>query len=233
MEGAFRRRQFEFVLSVFLFGAALAQFEEERSVTKNIFLMTILLLVALAAGCSQNKAADQGAATATASPTTVEATDNSEITTSVDASGTRTETRTFRNNPRISKVVVTTRNGARTVVATSRNGEERVVTSTENVLEATGDAVAQAAGFVADKAEDVPGEAKSVGSEAADKAEDVGDKAKSIGEKTVDKSKEVGGKTVDVSKKVGDKTVEGARKVGDKTVEGAKKAGSAVKKVIP
>ncbi|HEX5964893.1 MAG TPA: hypothetical protein VFY51_03145 [Pyrinomonadaceae bacterium] len=180
--------------------------------TKNIFLMTILLLVALAAGC--NRAADQGT-TATASPTTVEGPDNSEITTSVDASGTKTETRTFRNNPRISKVVVTTRDGRRTVRVTSRSGEEREVTTTENVLAATGDTVAQAANFVADKAEDVPGEAKSAGKEVADKAEDVG------------------GKAVDVSKKVGSKTVEGAKKVGDKTVEGAKKAGSAVKKVIP
>ena len=201
--------------------------------TKKVFLLTLLLLVALAAGCNQYEAADQNAATANASPTTVEGPDNSEITTSVDASGTRTETRTFRNNPRISKVVVTTRDGRRTVTATSPSGEERVVTTTENVLEATGETVAQAAGFVADKAEDVPGEAKSVGSEAADKTEDVGDKAKSIGEKTVDASKNVGEKTVEGAKKVGDKTVEGAKKVGDKTVEGAKKAGSAVKKVIP
>ena len=188
--------------------------------TKKICLFTLLLLVALAAGCNQTS--DQNAATATPSPTTVQGPDNSEITTSVDASGTRTETRTFRNNPRISKVVVTTRDGRRTVTATSPSGEERVVTTTENVLEATGETIAQAGGFLADKAEDVPGEAKAVGNEAADKAEDVGDKAKSVGEKTVD-----------VSKKVGDKTVEGAKKVGDKTVEGAKKAGSAVKKAIP
>jgi hypothetical protein len=202
-------------------------------VTKNICLMTILLLVALAAGCNQYQAADQTSATATASPTVVEGPDNSEISTSVDASGTRTETRTFRNNPRISKVVVTTRDGRRTVKATSPSGEERVVTTTENVLEATGETVAQAAGFVADKAEDVPGEAKAVGSEAADKAEDVGDKAKSVGEKTVDASKNVGEKAVDVSKKAGEKTVEGAKKVGEKTVEGAKKVGGAVKKAIP
>lgn len=177
--------------------------------TKKICLLTLLLLVALAAGC--NRTADQNATSATPNPITVEGPDNSEITTSVDGSGTRTETRTFRNNPRISKVVVTTRDGRRTVTATSRSGEERVVTTTENVLEATGETVARAANFVADKAEDVPGEAKAVGNEAADKAEDVGDKAKAVGEKTVD----------------------GAKKVGDKTVEGAKKAGSAVKKAIP
>jgi hypothetical protein len=196
-------------------------------------LLTILLLVALAAGCAHE--ATQTAATQT--PTTVPGPDNSEITTSVDASGTKTETRTFKNNPHVSKVVVTTRDGKRTVKVYTPRGEEREVNTDENVLEATGDAVAKSAGFVADKAEDV-------GSEVGDKAEDVGDKAASIGEKTVDKSKEVGEKavdtgknvgekTVDVTKKAGEKTVEGAKKVGDKTVEGAKKAGSAVKKVIP
>jgi hypothetical protein len=208
-------------------------------VTKNICLLTILLLVALAAGCSQNHAANQNSA-----PATVQAPDNSEITTSVDASGTKTETRTFRNNPHLSKVVVTTRDGKRTVKAYSPSGEEREINTNDNVLEQTGDAIAKSANFVADKAEDVPGEAKKVGEEAADKAEDVGDKAKSVGEKTVDVTKQagektveagktVGEKTVDVSKKAGEKTVEGAKKVGDKTVEGAKKAGSAVKKVIP
>lgn len=193
---------------------------------KNVCLLTILLLVALAAGCAHDQAADQNAATATQSPVTTPAPDNSEITTSVDASGTKTETRTFRNNPHISKVVVTTRDGQRTVKAYSPSGEERIVETTENVLDATGDAIAKSAGFVADKGEDI-------GDEVADKAEDVKDKAQSIGEKTVDKSKEIGEKTVDVSKKAGEKTVEGAKKVGDKTVEGAKKAGSAVKKVIP
>jgi hypothetical protein len=225
--------------------------KEDRSVTKKICLLTMLLLVALAAGCSTHNAqnTDQNAATAAASP--VPAPDNSEITTSVDASGTRTETRTFRNNPNISKVVVTTRDGKRTVRAYSPSGEEREVNTDENVLEATGDAVAKSAGFIADKGEDVAGETKAVGEEVADKAEDVGDKAKKVGEKAVDttkdaagatkevgekavdKSKNVGEKTVEVTKKAGEKGVEGAKKVGEKTVEGAKKAGSAVKKVIP
>lgn len=192
--------------------------------TKKICMLTMLLLVALAAGCAHNRAQDQA---------TVPAPDNSEITTTVDADGTKTETRTFKNNPQVSKVVVTTRDGKRTVRVYSPKGEEREVTTDENVLEATGDAIAKSAGFVADKGEDVAGEAKKVGEEAADKTEDVGDKAKDVGEKTVDVSKDVGKKTVDVTKKAGEKTVEGAKKVGDKTVEGAKKAGSAVKKVIP
>lgn len=211
--------------------------------TKKICLLTMLLLVALAAGCSTyNASTDQNAATAAASP--VPAPDNSEITTSMDASGTKTETRTFRNNPNISKVVVTTRDGRRTVRAYHPNGEEREVNTEDNVLEATGNAVAESAGFIADKGEDVAGETKAVGEEVADKAEDAGDKAANVGEKAVDKSKEVGEravdesknvgeKAVDVTKKAGEKGVEGAKKVGEKTVEGAKKAGSAVKKVIP
>lgn len=196
--------------------------------TKKICLLTLLLLVGLAAGCSHDRAtADQAASSPVPAP------DNSEITTTTDASGTKTETRTFKNNPHVSKVVVTTRDGKRTVKVYSPSGQEREVKTDDNVLEATGDTLAKSAGFVADKGEDVAGEAKDVGAEAADKAEDVGDKAKDVGEKTLEKSKEVGEKTVDVTKKAGEKTVEGAKKVGDKTVEGAKKAGSAVKKVIP
>jgi hypothetical protein len=200
-------------------------------------LLTILTLAALAAGCAHNQAADQNAATATQSPVTTPAPDNSEITTTVDASGTKTETRTFRNNPHISKVVVTTRDGKRTVRAYSPSGEEREVTTDENVLEATGEVIAKSAGFAADKAEDAGGEVGDKAEDVKDKAESIGektvDKSKEIGEKTVEKSKDVGEKTVDVSKKAGEKTVEGAKKVGEKTVEGAKKAGSAVKKVIP
>jgi hypothetical protein len=208
----------------------LFQFRRKESVTKKVCLLTILLIVGLAAGCAQNQAGSDSA-TATMSP--VPGPDNSEITTTTDANGTKIETRTFRNNPHISKVVVTTRDGKRTVRAYSRTGEEREVTTDDNVLEVTGDAIAKSAGWVADKGEDVAGEAKDVGSEVADKAEDVGDKAKDVGEKTVEVSKKAGEKTVEGAKKVGDKTVEGAKKVGDKTVEGAKKAGSAVKKVIP
>lgn len=159
----------------------------------------LVMLVALAAGCSQNQATDANqTANANASPTTTAGPDNSEITTSVDANGNRVETRTFRDNPRISRVVVTTRDGRRTVRAYSPSGEEREVNTDENVLEATGERVAAAAGFVADKSEDAVGEA-------ADKAEDVGDK------------------TVSGAKKVGDKTVEGAKKVGSETKKAVKK----------
>ena len=196
--------------------------------TKNICLLLILLLAAFGVGC--NQAGDTTAQDQT-QPTTAPGPDNSEISTSVDKDGTRTETRTFRNNPHISKVVVTTRkDGTRTVKVTSRSGEEKVVDTTEDVLKATGDKIADGAGFVAseaaDKAEDAKDKTVSATKEVGDKAEDVKDKA-------VSTSKTVGEKTVEGAKTVGEKSVEGAKKVGDKTVEGAKKAGSAVKKVIP
>ncbi|HKS10111.1 MAG TPA: hypothetical protein VJS13_11225 [Pyrinomonadaceae bacterium] len=203
---------------------------------KRVLVLMLTMLVALAAGCTRNEAAnapDQANAnanTTAANGTTTTGPDNSEITTSVDANGVRTETRTFRNNPRISRVVVTTRDGRRTVRATSPSGEEREVTTDENVLEATGDKVASAAGFVADKSKDAVGEA-------ADKTEDVGDKTVSGAKKVGSETKKVGAEAADKAEDVGDKTVSGAKKVGDKTVEGAKKVGSetkkAVKKVIP
>ena len=186
--------------------------------TKHICLLTILVLAAFGVGCSTNTTGDstQNPAQATTSP----GPDNSEISTTVDADGTRTETRTFRNNPRVSKVVVTTRkDGTRTVKATSPSGVEKVVDTTEDVLQATGDKVADGAGFVAAEGEKVTNE--------------VGDKAEDVKDKTVSTSKDVGEKTVEGAKTVGAKSVEGAKKVGDKTVEGAKKAGKAVKKVIP
>ena len=84
--------------------------------TQKICLLTILFIAAVGVGCSAT--ADQTAnanATASQSPTTTTSPgpDNSEITTSVAADGTRTETRVFRNNPRVSKVVVTTDRTAR------------------------------------------------------------------------------------------------------------------------
>lgn len=202
--------------------------------SKTICALMIVLLAAFAGACTRNETANANdnanAAATAAAPTTKPAPDNSEVTTSVDANGTRTETRVFKNNPRISRVVVTTRDGRRTVRAYSASGEEREVTTDENVLEATGDKVAAAAGFVADKAEDVPGEAKSAANEVGDKAEDVKDKTvsttKKVGSEVADKAEDVKDKTVSTTKKVGEKTVSGAKKVGSETKK-------AVKKVIP
>jgi len=212
-------------------------------VKKKLSILTILIVAAVMVGCTKT---DETAANANANSNqtaaATQAPDNSEITTSVDASGTKTETRVFRNNPRVSRVVVTTHNGTRTVKAYSPSGEEREIkTNDQNVLEATGDKVADAAGFVADKTVDAAGatkdKAEEIGDKTVDKSKEIGSKtvegAKTVGDKTAEGAKTVGSKTVEGAKTVGDKTVEGAKTVGDKTAEGAKKAGKAVKKIIP
>lgn len=194
--------------------------------TTKICLLTILALAAAGIGCATNQATDNNAnaAQATAQATTAPAPDNSEITTSVDAQGNRTETRVFRDNPRVSKVVVTTnKNGTRTTRVVSRNGEEREVKTDDNVLEATGDKIADAAGFVADKSEDVAGEAKD---KTVAGAKEVGDKAEDVKDKTVSTTKKVGSEVADKSEDAAGKTVSTTKKVG-------KKVGGAVKKVIP
>lgn len=141
-------------------------------------------------------------------------------TTVTEEGGVKTETRTYRNNTRIQRVVITTRGGKRTAIVYNARGEQRELAANDldNVLAKSGDEIANAAGFVADKAEDVAGKTveagKEVGKEVADKGEDVADK------------------TVEGAKKVGEKTAEGAKTAGKKTVEGAKKVGGAVKDAI-
>lgn len=166
----------------------------------------VALLGFAAVGCSTTDNANINANSnvAVAQTTTRTAADGSEITTTTDANGVKTETRVFRSNPRVSRVVVTTtKDGRRTVRAYSASGESKEVNDVGDALEVTGDKIADAAGWVADKTKDGV-------VEAGDKLEDVGDK------------------TVSGAKKVG----EGAKKVGEKTVEGAKKTGSAIKKAV-
>ena len=151
------------------------------------------LLAVGAAGCNTTDNANANAnanATASATTTTSEGADNSQITTTTDASGVKTETRVFRNNPRVSRVVVTTQpSGQRTVRVYSATGEEKLVDDLDDALEATGETVARAVGWTADKTEDVV-------DEAADKAEDVGDQtvkgAKTAGKKTAAGAKKAG-----------------------------------------
>jgi len=200
-------------------------------VTKRLSIFVLSLVVALAVGCSKKETVAEN--TITPGP------DNSEIVTKLDETGVKTQERTFHGNPRIARVVVTTRNGQRTVKAYSPSGEERELNKneTEDVLEATGNKVADAAGFVADKGEDVAGAAKDVGSTVKDKSVDVGEKtvdtAKTVGDKTVEGAKTVSDKTVEGAKTVSDKTVEGAKTVGSKTASGTKKVGRAIKKIVP
>jgi hypothetical protein len=161
---------------------------------------------------------------ATSSPTTMSP--DFDTTTATD-NGVTTETRTYHNNPRISKVVITTNNGKRTATVYNASGEHKDIQSNDldTVLNKSGDEIANAAGFVADKAEDVGGKTKDVG-------EKVVDKSKDVGGKVVEGGKTVGEKTVEGGKTVVEKTGEGAKAIGNKAVEGAKKTGSAIKKAV-
>src|SRR5438046_6499431 len=122
-------------------------------VGKKVLLgFSILLVGVFGLACSRNESAntnananDNEAATSTTRP----APDNSEVATSVDTNGVKTETRTFKDHPRVAKVVVTTREGQRTVKAYSPSGEEKEVNDNGNALDATGDKIADAAGWCA------------------------------------------------------------------------------------
>jgi hypothetical protein len=184
--------------------------------------LSIAILAVGGAACTSEGASGNANANATPavlSETTRTAPDGSEITTSTDANGVKTETRIFHNNARVSKVVVVTRDGKRTTTVYSTKGESKdLKDEVGDGLSATGDAIADGAGWVADKSEDV-----------ADKTKEG---AKAVGEKTAEGAKTVGEKTAEGAKKVGEKTVEGAKTVGEKTASGAKKTGKAIKKAI-
>lgn len=172
-------------------------------------LLTIFALAVLAGGAGACATTDQMAnLDAGVTTTTRTGPDGSEITTTTDANGMKTETRVFKNNVRVSRAVVTTtRDGRRTVRVYSPKGEEKEVNDVGDALEVTGDKLADAAGWVADKTGDVV-------------------------HKTVDIGKTVGEKTVDGAKTVGEKTADGAKTVGKKTAKGAKKVGGAIKDAV-
>jgi hypothetical protein len=148
-------------------------------------------------------------ANATSTTTTRTASDGSEITTTVDSNGVKTETRVFHNNPRVAKVVVTTRDGKRTTTVYAPSGESKDVGDhIGDAMSATGNALADSAGWVADKSEDAAN-------------------------KTKEGAVAVGDKTAETARTVGSKTASGAKTVGQKTAEGARKTGRAIKKIIP
>jgi DNA-binding NarL/FixJ family response regulator len=198
-------------------------------VRKEILIgIMIAALAILATACSQanesngntNAAANTNTSDTASTSMTTTGPDNSEITTTTDSNGVKTETRTFKDNPRVSKVVVTTRNGNRTVAVYSASGEQKDVSQNEppDVLHATGDAIADGAGWVKDKSVT-----------AYDKTKEGTEK---VADKTVDTTKTVVDKTKEGAKKVGDKTVDTTETVVDKTKQGAKKTGRAIKKVV-
>jgi hypothetical protein len=143
----------------------------------------VATLAAASAGCSTtdnaNANANANANSAVASNTTQPGPDNSEITTSVDANGVKTETRVFHNNPRVAKVVVTTRDGKRTTTVYATSGQSKdLKEEVGDALSATGNAIADAAGFLAEKTVDI-----------ADKTKEG---AKTVGEKTAEGAKKAG-----------------------------------------
>jgi hypothetical protein len=175
-----------------------------------LIILGVAILVTAGAGCSTTDSGNANVNTnsTVASQTTRLGPDGSEITTSVDANGVKTETRVFHNNTRVSKVVVTTREGKRTTTVYAPSGESKdLKEDVGDALTATGNALADAAGWTADKAEDV-------------------------GDKTKEGAKTVGEKTVEGAKTVGEKTKSGAKTVAEKTEEGAKKTGKAIKKAV-
>ncbi len=82
-----------------------------------------------------------------------DAPDNSVITTTTASDGTRTETRTFNGHALVSRVVVTTFEKQRTARVTSTRGDERELPADviPRALEASGDELAAAVGFAAEK----------------------------------------------------------------------------------
>lgn len=187
--------------------------------SKRILTILAISIGAFTAGCNTTDNTNTTAnanANANVATTTRAGADDSEITTTTDANGVKTETRVFKNNPRVSRVVVTTdSSGRRTTRVYSPSGTEKVVDNVGDALTETGDAIASAAGWTVDKT-------KEGANEAGDKLEDAKDQ-------TVKGAKEAGDKLEDAK----DQTVQGAKTVGKKTAEGAKKAGKAVKDALP
>jgi hypothetical protein len=79
----------------------------------------------------------------------VPAPDDSEIVTTTDAGGVKTETRTFKSHPRVARVVITTSDKTRTGQLFSVSGEVRDLPQDmlADALQSSGDSLADAANF--------------------------------------------------------------------------------------
>jgi hypothetical protein len=125
----------------------------------------------------------------TPSPNVHPAADNSEITVEMDkTTGDVLETRTFKDNKNVSKIVVvtSTKSGKMTKTATvyDRNGKAHSVPESKlgSIMQDTGDAIAGLAGIAVEKTKDVAGETRDTAGKVAGKTKDVSksaaDKAK-------------------------------------------------------
>lgn len=185
---------------------------------KKFLLGLSLLALSFAFSCQSAPQSNTANTNSNSEPVTTAAPDNSEITTT-ENNGTRTQTRAFRNNPRVSKVVVTTKDGQRTTTVYSKTGEAKEIKDdVGDALNATGDKLADAAGFAKDKTET-----------AVDKTKEG---AKTAADKTKEGAQTVANKSTETAKTVANKSKEGAKTVANKTVEGAKKTGRTIKRVV-
>jgi hypothetical protein len=190
---------------------------------KIIFSATLFatgsLFVACAANSDTMTASSTPVVTPTATPdmrviaetTTAENRDGSRTVVTKYSDGSRTEERTFKSG-RLSKVTrETSANGTRAARVTYRaDGKEREIKDPswiEKAMDATAEALVEAA----DKAEDVGDATKQGAREVGDKAEDVGDAAKKGAREAADKAEDVG----DAAKK-------GAKKAGRKIKDAVK-----------
>lgn len=193
--------------------------------TRIIALVSALLLMAFMAGCSStsnanntnaNANVNSNTTTTTTTNTTSSVTTSSPATsaeyetTTAEENGSRVETRTYRNNERISKVVITTKGNQRTMkVYPAGGGEAREVNKSdvESLMDASADRIADAAGFVKSK-------------------------TTTAAQATANTAQTVGHATANTARTVGETTANVASTVGHKTANGAKKVGGAVKRAV-
>jgi hypothetical protein len=170
---------------------------------------TVILLIAFvlgsAFGCGRsavttsNKNANANSNTivsntnANTAPNETQSNTESDVKTTTGPDGVKTETRVFKKNDRVSKAVVTTRNGRRSGVVYTPSGERKNVPEDkiDLVLQGTADAVADAVGIVKKKSTAIASGTKEKGTD--------------IGEATADATKKVIRKSADTLNKVGTK----------------------------
>jgi hypothetical protein len=192
--------------------------------------------------------------------TNMPAPDDSSVMMTREGEETR-EVRRF-NNPasRVERVEVVTRGGKRTARVYYRDATVKDLPESRigEALTATGDALGDAGGYVADKTKaaasktgevvgDAAGEVRDASgrviSKTADVTKDAGSKVvegtKTVGSKAVEGTKAAGSKAAELGREGGNIVVDGAKKVGEGakdvgkgTVKGAKKVGSTIKDAV-
>jgi hypothetical protein len=203
-----------------------------------IYSFALLVLAAFSTQARAHRIGTNANASITQDPS------DGEITTTVE-NGFTIQTRTFKDDKRISRVVVTTApDGTKTARVYNRRGAARDLSpsAVDSALAMNADALADASGFanepkdVADVTKEAAKDVKQDTKKAADKtvegAKTVADDTAKVAEKTADTSKTAAEKTADTSKKVGEKTADTSKEVGKTTAKGASRIGRAFKKIF-